>query len=173
VPPTSDNLPVKRTRDSDAEILRKLKHYLVRREEGKLFHAACRESDVSPDTVKRYRKDHPDFAEAEHAAASAGIELAEEVLQDKAMDGDYQSLAKFLEANDDKYKKQNITERQTLVVISADNALEKVQILKEELERRRRDIPEGVVGTNPFLRADKQAPSDPDDSYIDAEIVDE
>lgn len=171
MPPASDNLPVKRK--SDAELLRSLKHYLVRREHGVLFHRACREANVSPDTVKRYRKDHPDFAEAEANACSEGIELSEEVLQTKAMDGDYQSLAKFLEANDDKYKKQNITERQTLVVISADNALEKVQLLKEELLRRQRDIPEGVVGRNPFIRQDVPTPHNPDDDIVDAVIIED
>ena len=162
----ANNLPAKRK--SDAEILRSLKHYLARREEGALFHKACRVSDISPDTIKRYRKDHPDFAEAERAAEAAGIELAEEVLQVKAMEGDYQSLSKFLEANDEKYQKRTITERQTVVVISADNALEKVQMLKEELMRRQRDIPESVVGRNPFLRQDK-VPEDRD--VVDAEIL--
>jgi hypothetical protein len=165
----SDNLPVKRTRQSDAEILRGLKHYLVRREGGILFHRACREAGIKPETVKRYRQDHPDFAEAEQVACAAGIELAEEVLKDKAMDGDYQSLARFLEANDEKYQRQVATsERQTVVIISADNALEKVQLLKEELLRRQRDIPEGVVGKNPFMRPDRQAPG-----YVDADGVED
>lgn len=135
-----------------------------------LFNKACRISGIDADTVRRYRRDHPDFAEAERAAEQAGIELAEEVLQDKAMDGDYQSLSKFLEANSEKYQKQTLTERQTVVIISADNALEKVQLLKEELMRRKRDIPAGVVGKNPFLRSEP-APSG-DEDIIDAEIVD-
>lgn len=166
----TDNLPVKRR--SDAEILRALKHYLLRREAGVLFNRACREADVSPDTVKNYRRNHPDFAEAEQVAIAAGMELAEEVLQTKAMGGDYQSLSRFLEANSEKYQKQTLTERQTVVVISADNALEKVQLLKEELMRRRRDIPAGVVGKNPFIRDPGGRAPNPDDDIVDAEIID-
>lgn len=166
----TDNLPIRRR--SDAEILRALKHYLVRREAGALFNRACREADISPDTVKRYRANHPDFAEAEQAAITAGVELAEEVLQTKAMDGDYSSLSKFLEANSEKYQKQTLTERQTIVVISADNALERVQALKEELMRRKRDVPAGVVGKNPFIRDPGERVPTLDDDIVDAEIVD-
>lgn len=167
MPPT-DNLPVKRK--SDAEILRSLKHYLLKREAGLLFHEACRLVGVDPSTVKSYRKNHPDFADAERHAVAAGVELAEAKLRDKAMDGDYQSLAKFLEANDDKYNKQTITERQTIVVISADNSLEKVQALREELERRKRDLPPSVVGRNPFLRQDREKFT-ADDDIVDAEVI--
>ena len=166
----TDNLPVRRR--SDAEILRSLKHYLVRREAGTLFHRACREADVSPDTVKNYRRNHPDFAEAEQVAIAAGMELAEEVLQTKAMDGDFQSLSRFLEANDPKYQKQTLTERQTVVVISSDNLLDKVQTLKEELQRRKRDIPAGVVGKNPFIRDPGERAPSPDDDIVDAEVMD-
>lgn len=166
----TDNLPVRRR--SDAEILRSLKHYLLKREQGALFNRACREADVLPDTVKSYRRNHPDFAEAERVAIAAGVELAEEVLQGKAMEGDYQSLSKFLEANDTKYQKQTLTERQTVVVISSDNALEKVQLLKEELERRRRDTPAGVVGKNPFIRSRTDIVPTRDDDVVDAEIID-
>lgn len=166
----SDNLPIKRTRQSDAEILRGLKHYLVRREGGALFNRACREAGLNQNTVKRYRGDHPDFAEAEQVAIAAGLELAEEVLQDKAMDGDYQSLNRFLEANSEKYQPQRGGERTTVVVISADNALEKIQLLREELQRRRRDIPEGVVGKNPFIR-DPSEHHDQDDDIVDAEVM--
>ena len=166
----TDNLPVRRR--SDAEILRALKHYLIRREAGVLFNRACREADIQPDTVKRYRANHPDFAEAEQAAITAGVELAEEVLQGKAMGGDFPSLSKFLEANSEKYQKQTLTERQTIVVISADNALEKVQALKEELMRRKRDVPAGVVGKNPFIREPGERTPSPDDDVVDAEILD-
>ena len=171
MPPASDNLPVKRTRQSDAEILRGLKHYLVRREGGILFHRACREAGGTPATVTRYRKDHPDFAEAEQVAVSAGLELTEEVLKAKADAGDFNSLAKFLEANDEKYQKRVAgSERSVVVVISADNALEKVQLLREELERRRRDMPAGVRGKNPFVR-DQAERFETDDDIVDAEIM--
>lgn len=166
MPPASDNLPVKRT--SDADRLRALKHYLVRRESGVLFHRACREAGVKPDIVSRYRNDHPDFRDAEEIAIASGLELTEEVLKDKADNGDFNSLSKFLEANDPKYRKQVAgNERQVLVVISADNALEKVQMLREELERRRRDMPESVRGKNPFVR--EQAERFP--NIVDTDVV--
>ena len=164
--PPGDNLPARRR--SDADILRSLKHYLRRREEGKLFYEACRMAGVGPDTVKRYRRDHPDFAEAERVAISEGVEMAEKVLRDKAHDGDMQALTKFLEANDERYRKTNVTERSTVVVISADNSLEKVQLLKEQLQRRQREMPEAARGVNPFVQRETFTS---DDDIVDAEIV--
>ena len=161
----ANKLPVK-SRMTDEKRLRAMKHYLLLREAGMLFYEACKSAGLEPSVVTGYRSRHPDFAEAEAQARSAGVEIIEQRLRDKAVEGDYQSIKTFLEANDDRYGKNSHTERSTVVIISADNAIERVQNLREELIRRQRDIPDRVLGINPFF---SRQPAD----IVEAEIVDE
>lgn len=155
------NLPAKR--DSDAETLRKLKHYVLLRQQHKLFYEACKEADLKPATVRHWREKNPQFADAEREAAAEGVEQAEKVLKKKAIeDEDYQSLTKYLEANDPRYRKSTTTEHVLTVTLDAGNMLDRIRDLRHELARRQRDTPEVVLNESPWFR---------DDDIVDAEVI--
>jgi hypothetical protein len=163
------NLPARR--DSDDETLRKLKRYLVLRSEHKLFYEACRLVDLKPETVRHWREKNPQFADAEKLAAREGIEQAEVVLRDKAMEGkDTQALLKYLEVHTDEYKPAaQRTEHVLTVTLDAGNMIDRIRDLRHELERRQRDIPTAVVQENDWFT--KPGTVDPDDLVVDAEVV--
>jgi len=164
--PPSKNLPAKVTRASDDLTLRRLKRYLLHLEEGRLQHEACRMAELSPGTLRDWRQKNPQFREAESDAKAQGVERYERILADKALDGDYQSLAKFLEANDpDKYNRRvGREDKIAIVVVDATTALGRIQTLKEELERRERDIPLTAKNSNPWVNKR-------DEDIIDAEVI--
>lgn len=167
----ANNLPVRKGPDSarEAETLRKLKRYLLLREEHVLFHAACKQAGVSAETVKKYRRENPQFAEAEAVAISAGVENAEAVLQRKALDGDYQSLKAYLEANDEKYAPKRADERHSVLIVpvNAGNLMDRIANLREELQRRANDMPGIFRETNPFVDH-----ADAHETIIETDIVD-
>lgn len=150
--------------------LQSLKKYLLLLEEGHLEKAAARIVGLSFATVKKERGDNPQFAEAEQIAKAIGNEEIEQVLRDKARDGDYQSIAKFLEANDEKYSRQAQANGQTLIVaVNAGNLEARIDALKSELLRRKADTPLDFVDGNPFINRDGVFGADSE--VIDAEIV--
>ena len=171
--PPSNEIEHVKTRTSDDLTLRRLKRYLLLLEDGKLQHEALRESQIPIATLKEWRQKNPQFKEAEQDAKAQGVEKYERVLADKALAGDYQSLAKFLEANDpDKYDRKQIREdRLAIVVVDATTALGRIQTLREELERRDRDIPLFARNANPWINED--LPVLVEDEITDAEIVDD
>ncbi len=160
----TSNLPAKVTRATDDLTLRRLKRYLLLLEQGHLQHEATRMAELSPGTLREWRQKNPQFKEAESDAKAQGVERYERILADKALEGDYQSLAKFLEANDpEKYNKRVTREdRVAIVVVDATTALGRIQALREELERRDRDIPLAARNTNPWIN---------DGEIIDAEVI--
>lgn len=168
--PPASNLPARRT--SPDEVLRKLKRYLLLLEDGELHHAACKLSGLKTATVQEHRRNNPQFADAERNAKAEGIEKVEQKLKDAAMDGNLMAVETFLKANDERYAPKRANEFNSVIIvpITAANALERIAVLKEELERRNADIPDAFRDTNPFLNPDVK-PIDQDDVIVDAEIV--
>ena len=148
----SDNLPVKRASHTDT--LRKLKRYLVLREEGVGFHTACNRLGLPESTVNNARRDDPLFAEAERSARMIYAERHERTLHALADAGDFQSLSKTLDAEmPEKYgKRAEVRAGAILVVVDASNHIDRIAQLKEELERRRADTPLYARETNPYFQ---------------------
>lgn len=171
-------LPIKsRNHAAEAELLRKLKRYLILREDGVLLHAALRQVGLTFEELKRERSRNPQFVEAEKVSTAAGVELVEEQLQAKALKGDYQAMSKFLEANDERYAPKRGSDHHTVLVVpvNAGNALDRIAQLREELERRRNDMPEQFLGKNPFVRdpAERRDEYEADEDIVEAEVVDD
>jgi hypothetical protein len=125
-------------------------------------------------TVQEHRRNNAQFADAEKTAKAEGVEKAEQRLVDLVEKDNLQAIDIFLKANDEKYAPKRIDQHNSLIIvpITAGNALERIQMLREELERRDRDIPSGFRDTNPFLNPDIDPITD-DEVIIDAEIVDD
>lgn len=169
-----ENLPaVRKKQDPDSVVLRKLKQYLLLREDGKLFHEACKAVGVEPSTVEHWRTSNPQFRDAERTARRAGLEKVEKRLRDAAEEGEAWAIKDYLAAQvPETYGNRVQHEHSVNVNVSAANHLDKVRTLREELERRRRDTPLSVMNDNPYFRTAGET-VDPDQIIVDAEIIDE
>lgn len=157
--------------------LQALKKYLLRLEEGELEKAAARQEGLPWATVLKERRNNPQFAEAEQIAKAIGNEQVEQVLRDKAVNGDYQSIKAFLEANDEKYAPKVAGQGHTVVVaVTAGNLDSRIDELRAELLKRKADTPEHLIDGNPFINRDRweeaeSAPTIVEDDITEAEIV--
>lgn len=170
-----DNLPavIKRPkRQSPDEIIRKLKRYIILLEAGKLYHAAARESGLTMATIQEHRRNNPQFADAEKHAKAEGVERIEQRLVNLAEQDNFQAIDTFLKANDERYAPKRADQHNSvlIVAVTSANALERIQLLKEELQRRREQTPLSFRDSNPYLNPDIRPITD-DEVVIDAEIV--
>lgn len=166
-----EKLPAVRKQDPDAVVLRKLKQYLLLREDGKLFHEACKGVGVEPRTVEHWRMSNPQFRDAERTARRAGLERVEKRLRDAAEEGEAWAVKDYLAAQVPETYGNKVHHEHTLdITVSAANHIDRVRTLKEELERRRRDTPLSVMNDNPYFSTAGET-LDPDEIIVDAEII--
>lgn len=122
--------------------LRRLKRYLVLRENGLLFHEAVRGAGLLPDDIHKARNESPQFKDAERWAMSAAHEKVERVLVDAAREGEAWAVKDYLKANlPEVYGDKAVVSHVHSVDVNTANLIEKVNGLKSELERRRADSP--------------------------------
>ena len=163
-------------RSSPKETLRKMKRYLLLLEEGNLHHKACRLAGLKSRHVQEFAATNPQFADAIAAAKAEGVEIVEQKLLEAATGENPNLLAvkMFLEANDEKYSPKRADQNHSVLVVTVTsaNALDRIRTLKEELQRRDRDIPIGFRDVNPFL-SDVGEKVPVDDQIIDAELIDD
>lgn len=74
----------------------KQERYLVLRKAGRKHYGACNTLGVSPRSVERFASINPDYAEDIRAAELEYLERFEEVLEDKALDGEFGPLKEVL-----------------------------------------------------------------------------